>query len=126
MPNSNEIQEKLQGYEFRKNVQEWLKKFKDTPYLSEIISVLMKKHFEFQKEERWITPYRLLKETGIRGKESFYRKSIPNLIEIGVLDFKEVKISPYSQGRRFVRLNDEFVNNVICSIAIYKEKIDNI
>jgi hypothetical protein len=126
MPVSNEILNKLEGYEFRTGVEKWLEKFKETPYLSEILSMMLSKYFELPDKEGWITPYRLLKETGIRGKESFYRKSIPNLIEIGVLDFKEVKISQYSQTRRYIKLNDEFIKDVILAIGSFKEKMDNL
>ncbi|UCE36016.1 MAG: hypothetical protein JSW00_10680 [Thermoplasmata archaeon] len=123
---TNEILNKLEGYEFRKSVQKWIKQLKETPYLSEILGYMMKRYFDVKVEERWVTIYKLLKETGIRGKESFYRKSIPNLIELGVLDYKEVKITPYSQFRRYVKLNDDFIDNVIYGIASFKEKTEKI
>lgn len=123
---SDEIIGKLKGYEFRQSVRQWMEQFKETPYVNEILSFLMRTHFDLPDEERWVTPYKLLKGTGVRGKDSFYRKAIPNLIELGILDFKEVRATPYSQTRRFVRLNDDFVREVICGIASFKEKAEEI
>lgn len=126
MPRSNDVLSKLEGYEFRLNVQQWVQKFKETPYLDKVLSYLLKRHIELPEEERWITFYKLQKEIKVRGKESFYRKTVPILLEIGVLEFKEVKATKDSQARRYVRLNDDFVNDVIRGIVVFKEKTEEI